>query len=213
MRRLIVVAVVLVALVGVDAIAKGAAESAIESGVKAKVQGVATVQARIHSFPFTGRLLLSGQVSTLDLELDQVVGHGIAVAALGVHATGLELDRNVLLGKHHVRITAVDSVTVRATITEAEIRALTHADVRLVPGHATVTIAGRTLDATVSVSGGRIRLAVGSLPALTVPAPDSGLFPCAIEAVVVAGALEASCTSDHLPQIVIDAVGSVAQQR
>ena len=213
MRRLIVVAVVLVALVGVDALARASAESAIESGVKAKVQGVASVQAHIHSFPFTGRLLLAGQVSTLDLELDQVVGHGIDVAALGVHASGLELDRNVLLGKHHVRITGVHAVTVRATITEAEIRTLTHADVHLVPGHATVTIAGRTLDAAVQVSGGRIRLSVGSLPALTVPAPDAGLFPCAIQAEVVAGALEASCTSDHLPQIVIDAVGSVDLQR
>jgi hypothetical protein len=210
MRRFGVIAVLVLALLAGDAIARGVAQSAIEAGVEAKVQGVGSVRARIHSFPFTGRLLVGGRVSELDLELDEVAGHGIQVGRLVVEARGLTLDRGVLLGKGHVRLTGVDAVTVRATITEAEIRSLTHADVRLLPGRATVTVRGRTLAAAVTVAGGRIRLTVAGIPALTVPVPDAGLLPCAVGVAVVAGAVEGSCTSDHLPQIVVDAVGSVA---
>jgi hypothetical protein len=212
-RKLVVLAVVLVALVAGDAVAKSAATSAIESGVKAKVLGVASVHASIHSFPFTGRLLAAGEVSRLDLELDQVAGHGVDVAELGIRATDLELDRNVLLGKAHVRITGVHRVTVSATITEAEVRALTHADVHLLADRATVTVAGRTLTAGVDASAGHIRLSLGGLPALSIPEPDTALFPCTIEVKVVTGALRAVCTSDRLPQIVIDAVGSVDLRR
>jgi hypothetical protein len=212
-RRLVLIGVLVLALVAGDAVARSAAQSAIESGVKANVQGVATVHARIHSFPFSGRLLAAGQISRLDLDLDQVAGHGIEVAKLAVRATGLRLDRNVLLGKAHVRITGVDSVSVTATITEDEIRTLTHADVRLLPGRATVTVAGRTLTAGVTAASGRIRLTVAGLATITVPAPDAVLFPCTIEMRVITGAVQASCTSDHLPTIVIDAVGSVDLKR
>jgi len=112
-RKLIVLAVLVAVLLAADFSARSAAESAIEKGVRAKVSGVGSVDAQIESFPFTGRLLGQGKVSTLDLRLTDVTGHGIEVAWLRLETKGLELDRSVLFGGK-VRIKHVDSVTVTA---------------------------------------------------------------------------------------------------
>ncbi|MCU1380464.1 MAG: hypothetical protein JWN29_3447 [Acidimicrobiales bacterium] len=209
MRKLLVLGVLVALLLVGDLAARSVAESAVESGVRSRVQGVGAVDAQIHSFPFTGRLVAQGKVSTLDLRLSEVTGHGIDVAWVRLEAKGLKLDRNVLLGSAHVRITGVDTVTVTANITEAEIRKATGADVRLLDGKAQVTAAGVTATADVTVSDGKIRLEVAGLPVLTVPVPDNALLPCPVQARVVAGAVLASCTAHQLPGIVVDAIGSV----
>ena len=201
---------VLVALLLVgDLAARSAAESAVEKGVRAKVAGVASVDARIDSFPFTGRLLGQGKVSKLDLRLTDVTGHGIDVAWLRLQVDGLELDRSVLFGGK-VRIKHVDQVRVTADIGQAQISAATGAEVHLLDGgKAEVTYKGVTATADVAVVDGAIRFTAAGLPALSVPVPDSDLLPCAVDATVVEGAVLASCTADHLPTIVVRAVGTV----
>ncbi|MCU1484799.1 MAG: hypothetical protein JWN67_1545 [Actinomycetia bacterium] len=213
MRKLIVLAVLVAVLVAGDLAAKSLAESAVESGVRSKVQGVGSVDAQIHSIPFTGRLLFQGRVSTLDLRLTDVTGHGIDVAWLRLEATGLELDRSVLMGDSHVRIKGVDSVAVTANITEDQVRRATGADVRLLDGRAQVTVGGITSTAEVAVVDGKIGFTVGNAQVFSVPVPDSDLLPCPIDARVVKGAILASCTADHLPDIVVKAVGTVDLQR
>jgi hypothetical protein len=210
-RKLLLLGVLVAVLLAVDLLARAAAETAVEDGVRAKVQGVGSVDARIHSFPFTGRLLAQGEVATLDLRLSDVTGHGIDVARLRLLTRGLELDRRLLVGGK-VKVERVDEVTVTATITEAEVRELTGADVRLHEGRADVTAAGVTVGATVVVQAGQIRLGAGSIGVLRVPVPDSELLPCAVDARVVEGAILASCTADHLPDIVLRAVGTVDLQ-
>jgi hypothetical protein len=206
-RKLLVLGVLVAVLLVGDLVARSAAESAVEDGVRSKVQGVASVDARIRSFPFTARLLAQGKVSTLDLRLTDVMGHGIDVATLRLVTKGLVLDRSVLIGGR-VRVTHVDRVTVTATITEAEVRDLTHTDVRLHDGRADVTAAGVTAGAEVTVEEGQIRLSAGSVGVLRVPLPDSDLLPCVVDARVVDGAILASCTADHLPAIVVRAIGT-----
>jgi hypothetical protein len=207
-RKLLVLGVLVAILLVGDLVARSAAESAVEKGVRSKVQGVASVEARIRSFPFTGRLLAQGKVSTLDLRLAEVTGHGIDVAQLRVEAEGLELDRSLLFGGQ-VRVKGVDRVTVTASITEAEVRDLTGADVRLHDGKAEVTASGVTVGADVTVQDGKIRLTAGTVGVLSVSVPDSDLLPCAVDARAVEGAILASCTADHLPDIVLRAVGTV----
>jgi hypothetical protein len=213
MRKLLVLAVLVAVLLVGDVLARSAAESAVETGVRSKVAGVGSVEARIDSFPFTGRLLAQGQVSNLDLRLSDVTGHGIDVATLRLEAVGLVLDRSVLFGGK-VRVKRVDRVTVTATIDEAQISQATGAEVELLDGgRARVTYRGVTATARVTVSDGAIRFTAGGLPALTVPVPDSDLLPCEVDATVVDGAVLASCTADHLPAIVLRAVGTVDLQR
>jgi len=212
-RKILVVAIVLLGLVAVDAAARSYAQSTVASAVKARVHGVSDVKANIDSFPFLGRLLLQGKVSELDVTFSDVTGHGIDVARLRIDATGIELDRGVLVGKRHVRIRDVDTVTARAKITEDEIRRVTGADVRLADGRATITSAGVTATATIVVADGRVRLQVSKLPPLSVPVPDADLLPCAVQAKVIERALELSCTSHTLPAIVVDAIGAANLQR
>lgn len=208
MRKLIVLAVLVGALVLGDVLAKSAAESAVESGLRSQVEGVGAVDAQITSFPFTVRLLAAGEVSTLDLRLSDVVGRGIDLAWLRLRVDGLRLDRSVVFGGD-ARITDVDRVSVTANITEEDVREATGADVRLFDGRATVTAAGVTTDAEVTVADGRIRISVAGLPPYSLPVPGNELLPCAIDARVVKGALLAECSTDRLPAIVLDAVGSV----
>ncbi|MCU1484313.1 MAG: hypothetical protein JWN67_1059 [Actinomycetia bacterium] len=212
MRKLLVLAVLVAVLLVGDLAARSAAESAVEKGVRAKVSGVASVDAQIHSFPFTGRLLGQGKVSTLDLRLTDVTGHGIDVAWLRMETKGLELDRSVLFGGK-VRIKHVDSVTVTANISQDQVSKATGAQVELLDGgKARITYKGVTATADVAVVDGSMRFTAAGLPALTVPLPDSDLLPCAVDATVVQGAVLASCTADHLPAIVVRAVGTVDLQ-
>jgi hypothetical protein len=207
-RKLVVLAVLVAVLLVGDFAARSAAESAIESGIQGRVSGVGSVDARIDSFPFTGRLLGQGKVANLDLRLSDVTGHGIDVAWLRLQASGLALDRSAMFGGK-VELEGVDHVAVTAHITEAAISALAGAHVELLgAGQARVTYQDVTATARVTVADGRLQFTADGLPALSVPVPSSDLLPCAVDAVVVAGAVDASCTADHLPAIVASSVAA-----
>ena len=200
----------MVALLAIgDIAAKHFAETQIASQVRKHTTGVVGVKASISSFPFLGHLIVQGKVPKLDLAMTDVSGHGIDVARLDVVAKNIVLDRTALTGGEHVKIKGLDSMTVTAVISEATIRAMTHADVHLLDGKATLTLLGRTVDAGVSVQGKGVRIAVTPQLGTTVPLPDTNLLPCQVAVRVVPGALQLSCTATTLPQLVIDAVGAV----
>ena len=212
MRKLGFLVLVVVMLLAIDELAKAFSSRTIASAVERKVQGVSSVDADIDSFPYLGRLLVQGSVSELDVTFRNVTGHGIDVAQLRFEAEGLELDRGVLFSRRNVRVRDVDRVTAEATITEEQIRKVTGADIRLADGRATVSAGGATATATIKVVEGRVRMEVGSLPAVSIPIPDAELLPCAVEAEVVEDALVLSCSTDQLPAIVVDAIGHVDLQ-
>jgi len=124
-------------------------------------------------------------------------GHGINVADMRFDARGVELDRGKLFGGK-VRVTDVDVVRVSARISAADIRQATGVDVRLVEGQGTATLAD-----------GVIRLSVGGLPVVRIPAPDASLLPCDAELRVDDGSLVAECSSDELPDFIASAVVDV----
>ena len=207
---LVILAAVVALFVLGDVAAKHFAESTIADQIHGHVKGVGSVDASIHSFPFVGRLVVQGKVPRLDLTLTDVTGHGVDVARLDVDARDIELDRSALVGSQHVKIKGLDSMTVTATISEATVRALTKADVRLLDGKATVTVLGKTVDATATVHGGSIRLVVASTPVASLPVPDSSLLPCQVALRITPGALQLACTATTLPKLVVDAVGSIS---
>jgi hypothetical protein len=192
---------VLVLLVVADRAAAAYAESQVESAVHDRL--FVRTSAHIHSFPFLVRLGAAGQVSRLDVRLDDVLGHGIDLESIRFDADDVRLERGGLL-HGDVQVTDVGSVRITARISEAAVRAVTHADVRLTNGRASVTVLGRTAGASLSVRGGRLR--VGPV---SVPLPDASLVPCAVDVRVVEGAIEASCVDDQLPPFVAQAVVSL----
>jgi hypothetical protein len=208
---------VLIGIVGLlvlgDRAAKGAAESAIASEIAKRTPGVGEVDAEISSFPFVGRLLVQGVVPKLTLDLDEVTGHGIDLTDLRVVVRDLEIDRGAIRGGKP-EIIAIDSMTATATISEATVRAVSGADVRLLDGRVAVTVAGQALEGKAVVRDGRITVDAfgGPLP-FAIPVPDTGVLPCTPGVVVVEGALHLRCTAESLPQIVIDAIGATSLRR
>jgi hypothetical protein len=193
-----VIAVVLIGgLVIGDQAAKGYAESTIETAVRRKVEGVADVDASISSFPFVGRLLVQGRVSHFGLSLHQLVGHRIPVEELDLDVDGLELDRGSLIDSNHVEITGVDEVRFRARITRANVEA--------VLGPLTDVAFSLTDGASLTVADGRVQLGAG----VSFPLPGSEVIPCDATARVEHDEVVIECSADHLPQIVLDAVGSL----
>ena len=214
MRKLLVLLVLVgaIGLVG-DQLARQRAESAIEAAIEARVERVSSVDATISSFPFLGRLVATGRVERLRMHLRDVAEQDVNVEVLTVDATGIRLSRQVLLGESRVKVTAVDDVTATVRISEDEVRRVSGADIRLLDGSAEVTAAGATVTATVEASTeGGITFSVAGLPSVTVPLPATDLLPCAPTVEVVLGAVEASCSADRLPQIVVDAIGAAELQ-
>ena len=210
MRRIALVIVGAVALLlGGDRLASRYASGKAEDAIGSYLGGVAGVDVTIRSFPFVGRLGIGGQVSRLEIVLKDVVGQAVNLARVRIDADDVELDRSALLGGD-VQVTDVGEVRIAATITEAEVRRLTRADVDLADGRASVTLAGVRVTARVSVTGGAIRLGVAGIDGLRVPLPDAAFLPCQAEARVVDGALLAACTADELPSFIAGAVVRVA---
>ena len=100
----------------------------------------------------------------------------------------------------------IESMTVRAVVTEATIRALTNVDVRLLDdGRVAVSALGRTVEGTAAVRDGKIVVDSAVPIPFGVPVPDTGLLPCTPDVTVVAGALRLACSAETLPRIVVDA--------
>jgi hypothetical protein len=198
-RRLLVVAVVVIVVGGLigDRVAKGYAESSIETGVRREVRGVSDVDASISSFPFLGRLLLQGKVSHFRLTLHDVVGHQVPVEELRLDVDGLELDRGSLLDGDDVEVTGVDHVRFRAVITRENVES--------VLGPLTDVAFALADGTTLRVAGGRVELGAG----VSFPVPGRALLPCDATATIAEGRVEVECSADRLPQIVLDAIGSL----
>lgn len=208
------VVVLLAIFLVADRIALARAETGVAEAISAQVQGVGSVESSIDSFPFTGRLALQGEVSTLRMRLRDITGQGIDVAELLVVAHDIELDRRLLLERADVRVTDVGSATATVRITEGAVRRATGVQVDLrSDGTAGVTMGGVTASASAVVEAGLLRLTLEGQPALTVPLPGSSLLPCTPDVRVVADAIVAACEADRLPAIVLDAIGSVELRR
>jgi hypothetical protein len=203
------VAILVVVLLGLDFVARAWVETQVADATQRRVNGVASVDVSIDSFPFVGRLLAAGEVRHITMRLDELAGQPVDVRTLRVDVRGLELSRSVLLGKAHVQLTGVRLVRLTAVITQDALRKLTGADLQLSDGRIAITGGGRTITAEVSVANGRLRFRVDPLPAVTVPLPTTDLLPCHVQVAVRDGELDLTCTTTKLPPIVVRAVGSV----
>jgi hypothetical protein len=197
-RRLLLVFVAFVAvgLVLGDGAAKRYAASTIETSVRRDVEGVDDVDASISSFPFVGRLLAQGMVSHIELTLHEVVGHRIPVEEVRLEVDGLQLDTGRLLDGE-IEVTDVDHVRVEALVTRD--------NVETVLGPLTDVAFALADGTTLRVRDGQVELGAG----VSFPLPGSDLLPCDASATIDDGEVRITCTSDDLPQVVLDAIGSL----
>lgn len=109
---------------GGDVAARRFAEDELTARVHAALSGEGTTEATIDSFPFLGRLLVTGEVERITLHQEHVVARGITFQAIDVDLRGVRIDRGRLVRERQVEITGIDRGTVSATVGLAELARL-----------------------------------------------------------------------------------------
>ncbi|HET9692309.1 MAG TPA: hypothetical protein VFP61_14250 [Acidimicrobiales bacterium] len=209
MRKLAAL-VVLGVLVGLylvaDVVVRGRAESVVASRIEANVPGT-TATVHIHSFPFTGRLAVSGSVPSLRAVVTGVRAGPFAVQSIDLDVEHLVVDRSKLL-QGDVVPTAIGSATVTAVVTQAAIDAGIGLPVTL--GDGTIGVAGVQVPARVAVTGGSITIAVAGLRTISLPLLPAALLPCSLTGRVQVGQLLLSCSAAAIPPALLHAVAGAA---
>ncbi|MDP8937737.1 MAG: DUF2993 domain-containing protein [Actinomycetota bacterium] len=186
--------------------ARQAAEEQIADRVAAAegVQGQARV--RISSFPFLGRLLLSGTVTDLTVAVGDVEAERLRFATVAVDLDEVRISRDELLSGRRVVLQDVGRGTARAEMTQEELSRLVGLPVTVEPGRVRVRLGGQQATATASVRGNVLRLAVAGVqvPSLTIPRVP--LVPCLADLELLPGRVRLTCRLDQVPP---DLVGRI----
>lgn len=207
-RKLVVIALVLVALAGVaDVLVKKAAEGQIASKAESQSGAQASADAHITSFPFIGRLLASGHVPEIDVRVKRAVAGSVTLASVDVDLRDVHLDKHRLLSDHKADITRIGSGKLVVDIDGPALTTLAHVDIQVTGGQIQVSVRGKTIQATPGVDGqGQLTLQLEGLPAVPIKLPKSDLVPCQATTVQVRGdVVELGCPFSEVPPALLRA--------
>ena len=188
--------VVVALLGGADVAARGFVSATVENRAQQEAPEGSSVSASVGGFPFIPPLLLGGNVSRASVHVENIKAGVLVFARVDIDLRGVHLDRGRLINDRKARITRIDHGTVRATVTEEELKdALRGLPVAMTPGR--LTVAGVNVTPTVRNK----HLAIG---AFEVPLTD--YMPCVTAVEIKDGELEMSCEIDNVPPALLDAV-------
>jgi hypothetical protein len=219
LKRLLTIGLVVAGLfvavvVLLDTFAKAYTEDQIGAAITHRSQTVGRATASIDSFPFTGKLLLQGRVEHLSVVMSDLRGVSFPIDEIDVRVDGLEMVKSTLLGRQHVEIKQVDSVTVSVRVSSSRLQELASPfNVLLGFSDGKVLVAGQPVE--VAPEGSELLLRAGPIGTLRVPIPsgDVNLLPCAPDVRVTKVGIVLTCQSPRLPKILIDAIGSIDLKR
>jgi hypothetical protein len=198
-RLLIALAILVVVLIVGDFVAKAYATSQLQDRARKAVRGATSSTASISSFPFTGRLLLAGQVQNVHVRVSPVAAGRVTFSSISVDLHDVHVDRHRLINDQQVQLTGLGSGTATAELSDAEVSRLAGTRVTFRPGRVTVSAAGIDVGATVQVTDGTLSFGGLRLP-ISFRVPHAPMFPCdATSAVVKQGAVDLSCTVHQVP--------------
>lgn len=201
MRKLLIAIAILVVLLLIgDFVAKGYAETQLRDRAQRAVHGATSATGSISSFPFVGRLLLSGSVQEAKVGVAPVVAGRVTFSSIHVDLHDVHVDRNLLIHNQKVRLTSLGSGTVTAEITDVEISRLAGVPISFAPGRATVRAAGVDVSAPLSATSGTLAIGGATGVPIRIRIPRAPLFPCdASSAQVEQGKVVVSCTINRVP--------------
>lgn len=217
-----VVLVVLVLLVIGDLAARRWAESKLASRVAGYYQigGVpppGDTGASIKSFPFVGRILFFGRVSTVTVSIKDLEIEPILVRRLTVSLDDVDIDRAELF-KRRVKLRDIGEGTVEALLDGPSVSRALGADIRFLDGeveiHQMVAGADVFARAKASIRNNVLRLEPTSVQGAGVPLqnfaldfeiPGADLLPCAAEGRAVKDGLLVSCRVADVPPSLVRA--------
>lgn len=186
MRKLLFLGLLAALLGGADLAAKAVAEKRIEERAAEAAGPGATSSAEISSFPFLGRLLVSGTVTEVEVRTEGVEAGPLTLRAILVNLEGVQLDRDALFGGD-VRLRDIDSGTVTVELDGGVLSRVLALPVTVEEGTVNVKVAGRKVAARAEVRDGALALEVAGLAAVTVPIVRTELSPCMVASVEVRG--------------------------
>jgi hypothetical protein len=215
--------VILLALVVADQSAKGWAESRLAERAAAYYPPGSGSSASIRSFPFIPRLLFTGEVPRVTVNLDDLRVQQVLVRQLSIRVTDVKIDRDeVFRGRVHVRDVGPGTITV--TLDGPALAKAIGADVRFTSaGDVEVheRIQGVNVKATGKLTvkkGNALSVIPTSVQGASVPAgrfalnyriPGVELLPCAADATVTRDAVTLSCDVVDIPAALVQ----IAQSR
>ncbi|MGI8685720.1 MAG: LmeA family phospholipid-binding protein [Acidimicrobiales bacterium] len=200
MRKLLGLAVLAVLLLAVDQGARLVAEGELASRAREAAGDPDGADATITSFPFLGRLLVSGSVPRVAVRVTGAKAGLLRLAVVEVNASGVSLDRDSLFSGD-VRLQDIDRGVVAMELDASAITDFVDLPVTIAGGKVRVGVGAVAVDAGVTVnSSGSLVLRLAGLPTVTVPVVRTALVPCAATDVVVDGdRVRLSCEVDELP--------------
>ena len=203
MRRLAVVVLVLLLglLVAADYGARRVAEAQLRDRLAGSVKQASSPEAHIRSFPFLGRLLVSGTVSDVDVALHGVVSHRLRFRIITADLQDVHVDRDRLLSDRKVVVLSLARGTATAEIDDRDLSELLGASVRIGNGSATVSAGGRSLTLALSLGNGSlvVQAPTAGIRSTTFPIPKLPLLPCASRLTLVPGVIRVTCDFDQVP--------------
>lgn len=205
MRRLISLVVVLGVLLGLLSIADVVIRHQVEGGIAARVDRSdpdARASVAISSFPFVGRLAVSGTISEMRVDARGVPAGPLVFSRVDLDLTDLRIRRSALL-HGHVELVGLRSGVITADISQESVDHLTGLPITFGPG--TVGVGGLQLPAQLSIHGPAVTIRLAALPSVTVTIPPLNLLPCVGGVVVVPRALQVSCRVTSLPSALAEA--------
>jgi hypothetical protein len=185
--------------VAADLAVRSVAESQLRDRVQAAASPTGDSKARIDSFPFTLRLLGSGEVSRIRASAAGVTVEGLTFARVAVDLEGVTLDRDRLLNERKVVLSSLERGTATAEVTAEQLSDRLGIPVTLEAGRARVRVAGQTATATASVSNNTLRLSVSGLSVPALRIPKLQLVPCVANAEILPGRVRLTCSVDTVP--------------
>lgn len=186
MRKLLFFGLLAALLVGADFAAKGVAEKRIEDRAAEAAGAGASATATISSFPFLGRLLVSGSVPEVEVRTSGVEAGPLTLRAVTVDLDGVELDRDALFGGE-VQLRDIDRGRVTVELDAGVLSRVLDVPIAIDDSTVSVEVAGQRVTASAEVREGALVLNVAGLPALTVPVVRTELSPCDVAGVEVRG--------------------------
>jgi hypothetical protein len=189
-----------------DVAARSTAQRELADRVHGRMPEAQRVDAGISSFPFIGRLIVSGKVGEVRIAAIGVrlVG-GLDAEQIVVDAHDVTVDRDQLVGHRRVVLTGVGHGDVKLTVTGAAISTALGIPVQLTNKGIQVTYGGRALSATLGFRAGAIVVDLAGVASLRVPMPKIPLMPCQPTATVLGDRLVLVCSFDRIPPEMIGA--------
>ena len=210
--------VILLALIVADQGAKGWAETKLAERAASYYPPGAASSASIHSFPFIPRLLVTGDVPRVDVNLDDLRIQAVLIRRLSIHVSDVKLDRDEMFrGRVHVRDVGEGKIV--ATLDGPSLAKAIGADLRFTPAgdvevHQRIQGVDVRAKGKLTFKGNLITVTPTSVQGMNVPAsrfaityriPGIEILPCEAQVKVIKDAVVLSCDVVDIPAALIQA--------